>query len=502
MVGRIFSTGCISADSELFYLRRLLCIVRGATSFEDLRSFNGATYPTFKDACAARGMLQDDSEYVAAMQAMCETICSVDALRREFVCMLVHCRPSNSAVLLDMFKPELCGCDDPNESDEMCLLWALDAFCNDFGRSLADFGLRMPLPRMVINYPDDSCDLFRHNRDVAFGQFSNEQHAATAQILNAVASGAGGIFHIQASGGCGKSFWANGVCAALRLSGVRPIVVAASGLAATVLDGGHTAHSVFGIPLNVDAESFCSIDCSRKDAIIHSPVIFWDECSLVHVDAANCVNRSLKDWMGNQSLFGGKVVIFMGDFQQLLPVVRGGCGDSSTLMSADWWSRVTVIQFTINYRSDVSDYVDLLRNVGNGEMAAVTVPDSCTCDNLDQFCDAVLGNGSDSRRHVVCLTLQDAAYINHHVISKMSGALVMAAAADSKVNCKDPDLYSEEFLQSLHLPGVPPAVLELRVGARWFSEFIVQSAVFCRSLLVHSLDHSCLQVHVDAQFGF
>jgi hypothetical protein len=39
---------------------------------------------------------------------------------------------------------------------------------------------------------------------------------------------------------------------------------------------------------------------------------------------------------------------------------------------------VSVIQFTINYRSDVSDYVDLLRNVGNGEMAAVPVPDSCT----------------------------------------------------------------------------------------------------------------------------
>ena len=78
----------------------------------------------------------------------------------------------------------------------------------------------------------------------------------------------------------------------------------------------------------------------------------------------------------------------------------------------------------------------------------------------------------------------------------------MAAAADLKVNCKDPDLYSEEFLQSLHLPGVPPAVLELRVGARWISECIVQSAIFCRSLLVLSLDHSCLQVHVDAQFGF
>jgi hypothetical protein len=256
------------------------------------------------------------------------------------------------------------------------------------------------------------------------------------------------------------------VCAALRSNGVMPTVVAASGLAATVLDGGHTAHSVFGIPLIVDQDSFCSVDGSRKDAIIRSPVIFWDECSMVHVHAANCVDRSLQDWMNNQSLFGGKVVIFMGDFQQLLPVVRGGSGDFCTIMAADWWRHVGIIEFTRNFRSDVSEYCEVLRSAGNGELETVAVPESCICDNLDDFCDVVLGDGSDSHRHVVCLTLQDAAYVNHCVISKMSGELVMSAAADVKVNCKDPDLYSEEFLQSLHLPRVPPAELPLRVGAR------------------------------------
>jgi hypothetical protein len=43
---------------------------------------------------------------------------------------------------------------------------------------------------------------------------------------------------------------------------------------------------------------------------------------------------------------------------------------------------------------------------------------------------------------------------------------VPAAAADVKINCKDPDLYSDEFLQCLNIQGAPPAVLELKVGAR------------------------------------
>jgi hypothetical protein len=412
-------------------------------------------------------MLLDDAEYVAVMQSMCDIVCSVDALRREFACMLVHCRPANCRLLFDMFKPELCGCDDPEQEDEECTLWALDAYCNEFGSSLADFGYRLPAPRMLINYPEDLADLYRHNRDLAFAQFSEEQLAAASLILNAVAAGLGGIFYIQAAGGCGKSFWANGVTAALRADGQMPIVVAASGLAATVLDGGRTAHSVFGIPLNVDDHAWCNVDASRRDAIIRCPVIFWDECSLVHVHAANSVNRSLQDWMGNELLFGGKVVIFMGDFQQLLPVVRGGSGDSFTIMTSDWWRQVTVLQFTHNFRSDMPEYRAFLQQVGTGELASVLVPTQCLTADLDEFCCAALGEASERSRHIVCLTVEDAAHINHHVIAKLPGELVMAAAADLKINCKDPDLYSDEFIHSLHIPSVPPAVLELRVGARW-----------------------------------
>ena len=40
-------------SGERFYLRTLLCAVKGATSFEDLRSVNGVVLPTFQAACLA-----------------------------------------------------------------------------------------------------------------------------------------------------------------------------------------------------------------------------------------------------------------------------------------------------------------------------------------------------------------------------------------------------------------------------------------------------------------
>lgn len=467
-------------DSEVFHLRRLLCVVRGATCFDDLKTFSGVKYPSFKDACAGRGMLLDDAEYVTAMQDMCETVCSVDALRRQFALMLVHCRPTNAQAIFTMFRSELCGCEDPQDWDVQCTLWALADYCSDMGRSLDELGFEVPETPMMINYPEDDVVRMRLLKDMAFSQFSDEQSAAASLILAAVENGKGGIFYIQASGGCGKSFWANGVCAALRVAGYKPIVVAASGLAATVLDGGRTAHSVFGIPLEVDEHSWCSCDSPTRAAISLSDIVLWDECSMLHVDAANCVNRSMQDWTKSPASFGGKVMVFMGDFQQLLPVVRGGSGDSATIMEADWWNQVTILKFTRNYRSDDAEYCSMLHQVGTGAWSEVSIPEERVTTDLDELCARVFNGSSrthETNSHIVTLTLDDAAKINRHIIAQLPGTLVTAAAADVKINCKEPDLYSDEFVHSLSIPGAPPALLDLKEGARSQSLLILVALV-------------------------
>jgi len=57
---------------ERFYLRMLLTVTRGAKSFTDLQSYENIEYPTFQDACRARGLLDDDREWSLCLREASE----------------------------------------------------------------------------------------------------------------------------------------------------------------------------------------------------------------------------------------------------------------------------------------------------------------------------------------------------------------------------------------------------------------------------------------------
>ena len=51
------------SKGEQFFLQLLLTIFEGGKSLEHLRTWNGQVFATFKEACIARGLLEDDHEW-------------------------------------------------------------------------------------------------------------------------------------------------------------------------------------------------------------------------------------------------------------------------------------------------------------------------------------------------------------------------------------------------------------------------------------------------------
>lgn len=53
---------CHPLSEEKYYLQMLLHIIRGLTSYEDLKLVKDISYETYKQALAALGLLDDDNE--------------------------------------------------------------------------------------------------------------------------------------------------------------------------------------------------------------------------------------------------------------------------------------------------------------------------------------------------------------------------------------------------------------------------------------------------------
>lgn len=156
------------------------------------------------------------------------------------------------------------------------------ASSNDEIHTLKDFGL--PNPEIAFNdYALTANRLIREEIALA----GDEAVAEVVVEKYALAH----IFFLDGPGGTGKTFVQNTVMARLR-SGEQRIVfaVASSGIAATLLDGGHTAHSRFKIPLDSDTSSLCNIKkgSRRADLLKEASLIFWDEVHAAEMGCGGC----------------------------------------------------------------------------------------------------------------------------------------------------------------------------------------------------------------------
>jgi hypothetical protein len=319
-----------SHQLELAALRMILLVARGALSFVDLLTWNGHTYATFRDAARAAGMFEDEDEAMCVFAEIARTGVSVTSLREQFCAVLVFCAPVNPVELFNMFAPDLMY-DEVSPASCNATLIDIDRIMRStYGKSLrdAEFNFHFAsddIDAEVLLPPicgvDPNVALLQQLRPLLSAEQLHAVDCVTASVMGLSEVN---VFGVLCSAGTGKTLFANYVACSLRMQGLVVICVAASALAASLLEGGHTAHHTLHIPIPANDSTFCSFTASERLLMKQAHAIIWDEVSMVHRDVAETVSRSLQDIMRVDRPFGGKTVIFMGDFKQLLPVVRGG----------------------------------------------------------------------------------------------------------------------------------------------------------------------------------
>ncbi|KAF8109079.1 hypothetical protein N665_0103s0034 [Sinapis alba] len=210
------------------------------------------------------------------------------------------------------------------------------------------------------------------------------------------------------------------------------------GIFALLLEGGRTAHSRFNIPINMDESTSLKIPSGSDLAKLLQLdyLIVWDEAPIMNIIRSK-----------EQKLFGGKVIVFGGDFCQILPVIPYG-GRTETNM------RFLYVRTKQEYK-ELRLFSVCILVVGDGNInntndriVDIDIPD----DLLIKQCDYPIPT-----------------IINDYMPSNLRGKDILYHSLDSieptDVDPKNVVNYPVKFLNSIKISGFPKHELKLRVGA-------------------------------------
>ena len=367
---------------EVYFIRLLLQNVPGPRSFEDLRTVTEVDEnqevicATFEEACLRRGLLDGNDQWVLAFQEMSHSATAFQ-LRAAFINCISVSQIHDIPSFWEKFKDNMSDDYYRRFSDEVqhrigrALSQHEREICRARGHNYALGDIKLQLIDLMgqqrvntILFPDiENCDeVFVQLLEASHvGEFHPEQEReyfernmpranhlqrsfchkiALALGYGAILDGQGSTsvekkcFFLSGPGGVGKTFTYTLLLSMVRSRGHIALAVASSGVAACLLPGGRTAHSMFKISINTGPDTFCNIpkESPLADLIRRTKLIIWDEAPAQPRTVHETLDRSLRDICAfgaeNQHLkdkpFGGKVVILGGDFRQTLPVIPSG----------------------------------------------------------------------------------------------------------------------------------------------------------------------------------
>ena len=150
----------------------------------------------------------------------------------------------------------------------------------------------------------------------------------------------------------GKTFVIKLILASIRSKKDTALAIASSGIAATFLPGGRTAHSALKLPLNLHSTEIPTCNISKSSGmgkvLQQCKLTIWDECTMAQKKIARGSGSMLKkDLRGNSKPFGSTLILLAGDFRQTLPIIpRSTPADemNSCQKNSNLWAHVKTLK--------------------------------------------------------------------------------------------------------------------------------------------------------------
>ena len=341
--------------------------------------------------------------------------------------------------------------------------------------------------------PDDDIYYLKHEP-----LLTGDQRRIFNQLIKHIDANEGGLYTIDAPGGSGKTFLCNLILAYARKQKKIAIATALSGIAATLMTKGTTFHRRFGVPVDCTQYSTSSMKPTSNEAmtIKHAVIIFVDEVSMMKWNQLQVLDRLLRLIMSIDKPMGGKLVVLLHDFRQLLPVVPGGSRAHiicEAVINSHIWNNFTTFYLKTNMRvmnsrklddpakaDKLDEYAKWLLSTGDGTVETALQgtdiveikPNMCAKDIEDlnnKVYNEFSTNYNDPSylkdRAIMSCTNDVIQKCNEEMINKIPGQALVCESVHSFLDDDDYLFHDTGPLTRINSSGLAPHKLVLKVGA-------------------------------------
>jgi hypothetical protein len=489
-----------ATKSELFCLKLLLLAVKGPKSYLDLRTVGGVVYDSFQEAAVALRLVRGDREYHQCLE-FASKYRRPRQLRYLFAIMLALNTINHPDELFEEYLEHFTSDLLRHMDAAAAKLRAKVLICRAFIRAGGD------LASMQVFFDDidkgDNTLYDESNLDFVppvvnpqtteqlRDQLNVKQREAYDLFVDALDAYAAGDRHspkayvIEGPAGTGKTFLYLAIIALLKERLAVHLVVAWTGMAASLLPGGMTCHSAFKLPLNIESNSTSNMDPSAHSfqwqRLMDTQCIIWDEFSMVSTAAFNVVNSLMQRAHNNNVLFGGVPILLGGDFRQVLPIPSDNA-DNRSLSLRNWVYYRSMTRLTLDENQRVNpqevSYIQWLLRVGSGIDVKDTEGNSyariepeCLVDSLDKMINRVYGdNILDNVADCLILAPKNDTVnnVNGVLLERLPGDVVSLFATNTDMvpdTVANIERVTPEIMMSHNPSGFPRHELKLKVGA-------------------------------------